>query len=293
MGYRSFAVGKLGVLVVVMVGLVSCGGSAPSPAPKAIVTGSQHGTLTIDGVKRTYRVFWPPSLDQHQPAPLVVSLHPCAPGANGDVDYVHFDDQATAGGFIAVYPNATPCWNDGSGHGPKVDDVGFISGLIDQMAKSFPVNKKRVFVTGVSVGALMTYWLACQLSDRIAAIAAVSGTMPVDDCHPARPVPVLAMNGTADANFPYEGGGPMNGRPIVSVIESWAKRDGCVGDPIQSQHGITKTSLWNQCKGGAVVRLDTVVGGHHTWFGSPFDPVPGEPNANTVVWDFFSKVGIS
>ena len=293
MGNRSFAVGTLGVFVAVAVGLVSCGGSALAPASKAIVTGSQHGSLNISGQKRTYRLFFPPSLDQHKPAALVVSLHPCPAPANPDDDYSHFDDQASAGGFISAYPYAPQCWNDGSGHGPRYDDVGFVSGLIDQVSKNFPVDPKRVFIAGISVGALMSYWLACQLSDRIAAIAAVSGTMPVDDCQPARPVSILAMNGTEDANFPYEGGGPMNGKPILTVIKAWATRNGCTGDPIQSQAGITKTKLWNQCKSGAVVRLDTVVGGHHTWFGSPFNPVPGEPNANTVVWDFFSKVGSS
>ena len=291
MGYRGSAAGQLCVSVFIAMGLTACGGSAP--APKAIVTGSQHGSLTINGLKRTYRLFLPPSLDQHKPAPLVVSLHPCPAPANPDADYTHFDDQASAGGFIAAYPYAPQCWNDGSGRGPNVDDVGFISRLIDQVSKDFPVDQKRVFIAGISIGALMTYWLACQLSDRIAAIAAVSGTMPVDDCQPARPVSILAMNGTEDRNIPYEGGGPMNGKPILTVIKAWATRNGCTGEPVQSQSGITKTSLWSQCKSGAVVRLDTIVGGHHTWFGSPFDPVPGEPNANTVVWDFFSKVGTS
>ena len=98
------------------------------------------GSLTISGQKRTSRLFFPPSLDQHKPAPLVVSLHPCPALANRDDDYAHFDDRASAGGFISAYPYAPQCWNDGSGHGPRYDDVGFVSGL-ETVA---PVIRSRV-----------------------------------------------------------------------------------------------------------------------------------------------------
>jgi poly(3-hydroxybutyrate) depolymerase len=72
-------------------------------------------------------------------------------------------------------------------------------------------------------------------------------------------------------------------------MQRWVSIDGCNSGPSASQSGITKTSIWTGCKAGTVVRLDTVVGGHHTWFGSCFDPVPGEPDANSVVWDFFNR----
>ena len=106
--------------------------------------------------------------------------------------------------------------------------------------------------------------------------------MKLQDCRPARPVSILEMHGTDDGRVAYEGG--------ASAINRWVTLDGCAGNPIQSVSGITKTSIWNGCLGGTVVRFDTVVGGHHTWFGSAYDPVPGEPSSNAVVWGFFNNL---
>lgn len=211
-----------------------------------------------------------------QPVPLVVHLHGCLPGANGDVEAsaTHFDEEAN------------DCWNAGNCC-TNADDVTFISRLLDRLVKDLPINQSRVFATGPSGGGFMSYRLACELSTRFAAIASISGAMVFDNCHPARPVSILEMHGTNDSNVPYDGGGPPRPTPsVAAVIQSWTTLDGCVGNPIQSQTGISNTSVWKECKGGASVRLDTVVGGHHTWFGSSFDPVPGEPNANAVIWDF-------
>jgi polyhydroxybutyrate depolymerase len=279
------------VSVFLTICVASCGGSAATPKASRSSSGVQHASLTIDGQTRTYRLFIPPSLDPKQPAPLVVKLHGCLPGANGDGDAAgtHFDDEATAGRFIAVYPDGlNDCWNGGNCC-TNADDVTFISRLLDRLVKDLPINQSRVFATGVSGGGFMSYRLACELSTRFTAIASISGAMVFDSCHPARPVSILEMHGTNDSNVPYAG--VPNGPPsVAAVIQSWTALDGCVGNPIQSQTGITKTSVWKGCKGGAIVRLDTVVGGHHTWFGSSFDPVPGEPNANAVVWDFFSSL---
>jgi polyhydroxybutyrate depolymerase len=176
---------------------------------------------------------------------------------------------------------------------PVADDVAFISRLIDRLTTDLPIDKSRIFIAGVSGGAFMAYRLACELADRIAGMASVAGAMLVDSCHPTRPVSILEMHGTDDSNVPYDGGAVFNGAAspsVDAVMQSWATLDGCAGNPSQSQNGITKTSAWRGCKAGTTVRLDTVVGGHHTWFGSTIDPVPGEPNANATIWSFFSSV---
>jgi polyhydroxybutyrate depolymerase len=98
----------------------------------------------------------------------------------------------------------------------------------------------------------------------------------------------MEMHGTADAFLPYEGGGRLDAPATLDVVKYWAMVDGCTGDASMSQSGITTTSLWTNCGDAAVVRLDTVTGGHNTWFGSTVDPVPGEPNASQTVWAFFN-----
>jgi polyhydroxybutyrate depolymerase len=307
------------LIAVFLFGSVACGGTVATPtakvSPAPVSTPSpgtiEHASFTVNGTLRLYRVFVPKSLDPNQPPPLVVLLHGCdlMRGSGDEVAAdTHFDEEASAGRFVAVYPDGQisdysvlgrmRCWNAGSCcidnvNTPVADDVAFVSQVLDRVTTDLPIDKTRIFIAGVSAGAFMAYRLACELSGRIAGMASVAGTMLVDSCHPARPVSILEMHGTDDSNVPYDGGAVLNGAPspsVAAVMQSWATLDGCAGNPTQSQSGITKTSAWKGCKGGKIVQLDTVVGGHHTWFGSTIDPVPGEPNANATIWSFFSSV---
>jgi polyhydroxybutyrate depolymerase len=246
------------------------------PSPNASV---QYVSITLDGKLRDYRLFRPPALDYTKPIPLVIALHGSPSEADELASVSRFDDEAAKAGFLAAYPNGCGgSWDASAGS----YDVRFIGRLMDRLESDFRIDTARVFVVGVSYGSFMAYRLACELSSRIAALASVAGAMLSGDCHPTRPVPILEMHGTVDSNVPYARG--------VAAIQQWTMLDGCVGDPIVSQSGITKTSVWNRCQAGTVVGLDTVLGGHHTWFGSDFDPVPGEPNANAVIWSFFSSL---
>jgi polyhydroxybutyrate depolymerase len=307
------------LIAVYLFGSVACGSTVATPTAKAspapVSTPSpgtiEQGSFTVNGTLRLYRLFVPHSINPNQLSPLVVLLHGCD-GMRGSGDEVaadtHFDEEASAGHFVAVYPDGQisdysvlgrmRCWNAGSCcidnvNTPVADDVAFVSQVLDRVTTDLPIDKSRIFIAGVSAGAFMAYRLACELSGRIAGMASVAGAMLVDNCHPARPVSILEMHGTDDSNVPYEGGAVFNGAAspsVAAVMQSWATLDGCAGNPTQSQSGITKTSAWKGCKGGKIVRLDTVVGGHHTWFGSTIDPVPGEPNANATIWSFFSGV---
>jgi len=98
------------------------------------------------------------------------------------------------------------------------------------------------------------------------------------------------MQGTADDKVPFNGGRPRKDSSINAVVQRWTELDGCAGQPTVTQSGITTTSVWSGCHGVAAVRLDKVVGGHHAWFGSTLDPVPGEPDANAVIWSFVSSL---
>ena len=279
--------GWSGLVFALSFGLAACGGSAatltPSPAhsPSAV----QHASLTVNGQQRTYRLFRPPSLDPTSTAPLVLALHGLPSTGDELASITHLNDQAMTSRFIVAYPDGLGGgWNAA---GTGLDDVIFISRLLDRLTGDLRIDRKRVFVAGVSNGGMMAYRLACQLSDRIAAVASVSGTMEFGDCRPTRPVSVLEIHGTDDSSVEYGGGRYPS---VDSVIQQWVTLDGCPGQPAPTVSGITRTSLWKACREGTVVRLDTVQGGHHQWFGSDFDPVAGEPDANAVIWDFFSNL---
>lgn len=295
---------SIGALVL---GATACGGqaaTAPSPssvedcrgstekAPGGVTAnpGVTYVNLTVDGRLRDYRLFQPSGLESSKPFPLVLVLHGSPQDAAGLESIIHFDDEATTAGFLEASPNGCGgFWSYAEG-GPKSVDEDFVAKVINQLESRFAIDKARVFIAAVSAGTWVAYRLACDLSNQITAIASVSGTMKLSDpCQPARPVSILEMHGTLDSQHPWEGGGPHNASPVDAVIQRWTQLDGCAGGPALTQTGITVTSAWT-CQGGAVVRLDKVVGGHHTWFGAPFDPVVGEPNANVLIWNFFNSL---
>jgi polyhydroxybutyrate depolymerase len=275
--------------------VAACGASA-APAGQNTTTGVQHGSISVGGQARTYRLFVPASLPTGQQVPLGLLLHGCGPTDNGDgfAGVTGFDQKASTGGFIAVYPDgAGGCWNSGLCCG-QADDVGFMGHLLDRLESSLPINRKRVFVAGFSGGGALALRLGCQLANRIAGVVSVGGAMVYEDCRPARPVPLLEMHGTADEIAPITGGVLGMPTPAVgSFVQTWARLDGCVGGPLDSRNGITTTSQWAQCASKAVVRLDTIEGGHHTWFGSGIDPIAVEPNATDVAWSFLSNLPTS
>ena len=278
-------------VIAVLAGVVqSCGSAAAAPS-KPVGDSVQHASISVKGDTRTYRLFRPSTLPAGQAVPLLVMLHPCGPDKNGDgqAAFTHFDDVARSGRFIVAYPDGIGgCWN-AEERLDLPDDVGFMRALLTRLTRQLPIDRKRVFMAGISGGAAMSYTSACELANQITAIASVAGAMVFIGCRPARPVSVLELHGTLDNWDP----GPFNSPGVETVVHDWAMIDGCSGDPVVSQAGITKISTWANCKNGTTVQLDAVAGGHHTWFGSSFDPVPGEPDANTVVWDFFKGLAAS
>jgi polyhydroxybutyrate depolymerase len=296
---------KIYLLVAAAIAIAACGSSTPGATASATSSLAssgtvQHKSLNFGGRVRTYRLFRSGSVPAGHLVPLVVLLHGCsASGGSGDemAANTNFDNEAIKIGAIAAYPDAVACWNDGSGRGPSttVDDIGFISQLIKTLSKDQPIDPKRVFLAGFSIGAVMASRVACELSNQVVAIAAVGGRLLRDDpaCHPSQPVSILAMAGTNDMNFPYEGDGPINADSAMEFVHQWALLDQCDPASTLGDTGITTTLSWHSCKNGRIVRLDTVKGGQHTWFGSGNYSVTGEPNANSVIGSFFSGLTAS
>ena len=284
----------LGVSAAVIFGAGACGGSVATRTPSQSPSAIQNATMTFSGELRSYTVFSPLSLDPKKLVPLVVAIHGYTVDSTEMETSSHFDDQATQGGFIVVYPQGlNNSWNAGSccGHNSN-DDVGFIRELIDRLVSGGHVDPKRVFVTGMSNGGAMAHRLACELSDRIAGVASVSGALVTDACNLSRPISVLEMHGTADSLVPFEGGftaGLGHFPSTISFMTRWATLDGCASTPTVTQSGITQISTWSGCRAGTLVVLEAVMGADHSWFG-PGDPLPGEPNATEVVWDFFNHL---
>jgi polyhydroxybutyrate depolymerase len=246
--------------------------------------------MVVDGRYRDYRLFRPPTLVPTVPVPLVIVLHGNVNAAAME-GIIHFQSVATTDRFMTVYPDGcNEDWNDSA----RSYDVDFFNKMLDRLESQFRIDASRIYTIGASAGGVMAYRVACDMAARVAAVASIAGTIWWNDCSPARPIAILEMHGTADEAVPYNGGRiTYHDNPVVPSVEQvaqrWAALDGCSGSPVSSHSGITTTTLWNRCRGQAVVRLDTVIGGHHTWFGSRLDPIPGEPDANPIIWSFLSQ----
>lgn len=307
------------VLAVVTAACGPAGRHPPTTAPPSSGTapapGTASHTLTVDGQKRDYAIHIPAGTGT-APLPLVVQLHGGG-GNNVNIEkQTGFYDLADQDHFLVASPDGTGgpadrllTWNAGwccgSALKNKVDDVAFISAMLDDLEAHYPVDPRRIYVTGFSNGAMMTYRLGCALADRIAAIAPVSGALDLDGCAPSRPVPVLAIHGTADENVPYDGGkGTDEGRrfpsqqdridrSVADSVGFWVKNDGCPTPAAEQHTGSLMRATYRPCAAGSEVVLDTVVGGVHAWpGGQKIRPRAGEPSdaldATAEIWRFFS-----
>ena len=211
-------------------------------------------------------------------------------------------------GFLVAYPDGlNRSWNGEYGAGRaearRVDDVRFTANLLDTISRRFAIDERRVYATGISNGAMLTSLLACELSDRIAAIATVAGSIGVDAdrrCIPSRPVAVLEVHGTEDPLVPFEGGATRGGGNVVGAVaaaQRWARRNGCATAPrLTFERDGVRCESHSECRVGTEVTLCRVHRGGHTWPGGlQYLPraVIGETNravsASTMIWDFFTR----
>jgi polyhydroxybutyrate depolymerase len=226
------------------------------------------------GKTREYRVHVPPGYAPDQATMLVLDFHGYLESNDDIAKISKMDPVSDAHGFIAVYPQGVSnSWNAGSCCGSAsssdLDDVGFVAALLDALEAAYCVDKKRVFSVGFSNGGMLSHRLACELSDRIAAIGPVAGTMAVEACNPTRPVPVIHFHGTSDFVVPYNGGGASQADSVADTIAGWVERNGCkdVEPAVVYQKGDSTCEEYQQCNEGASVRLCTVDGGGHQWPG--------------------------
>ena len=271
--------------------------------------------------------------DLSEPLPLVLNLHGGGGSGSDQAIESEMSPFAREQGFLLVYPTSGRAedgkrrWNSGErqteGRQGTEDDVAYLLDLIDQIGELYPVDPGRIYMTGLSNGAQMTYRFACEAGDRIAAAAAVAGTQVSEPpCTPPVAVPMLILHGTADSFIPFNGGpsipelgaaGSVEDQiAIPAVTEFWAQNNGCTQAPMVSfEQGEVRCEAHRGCTQGAEVQLCTIEGGGHNWPGSEAYPIgrtrfgrvltslvadhwPGhvtqDIDANEAVWSFFQRI---
>ncbi len=284
--------------------------------------GTQTHTLKSVGHDWTYHVHVPKNYDKTKPSPLVLVLH--GAGGNGKIylDRNNWRNQAEKGHFIVVAPDGLPArpnktanfftnprlWNSGQlrplSPRSRVNDIQFFKDLLDNVARQYNIDDQRIYVTGHSNGAGMTFMLGAKLSERFAAIAPGLGLNWINDAAPKHPLPTLYLLGTVDPLIPIKGGesklpwGKRTTPPVSQGIHSWAKALGCSteGKTLSHKNGVKKVQ-YGSGQSGATLTVWYIEGQGHGWPGGKASGLPerligpqaGTVNATEVIWDFFAK----
>lgn len=264
--------------------------------------GAGGGEISIGG-ERPVKMYVPASYDGSKPAPLLVLLH--GYGASGALQELYFTLQphAEERGFLYAVPDGTvdaggkKFWNAtdaccGFGQG-TVDDSAYLSGVIDEIKSKFNVDGKRVYLVGHSNGGFMSYRMACDHADQIAAIVSLAGATYADDtkCTPTEPVAVLQIHGTADDTVLYDGGnfaGVFDYPGAVQSVETWAAHDGCEIAPADGGTLDLESSIAGEESTASVYATGCQPGGHaELWTMAGAGHIPNiSADFRTKVFDF-------
>ncbi len=196
--------------------------------------------VTVGNENRTYLEYLPVNFDpSNEEYSLLVILH----GIGGTSDQMvagGFNDVADTARVIALYPQALnnsfniSAWNNGTFLASSADDIGFMNALFDNYITEYNVAPERIYMSGFSMGSIMSYHLACAMNNRIAAVGCLAGTMATSDiaaCDPDYATPVIHMHGTADGTVPYDGT-PLPSLSLVDqTMDFWQAVHACDADP--------------------------------------------------------------
>lgn len=279
---------------------VGCNAEQPNADPKESSTPNTSAqSIVYNGENRTYIAYIPEAYDNATATPLVLNFHGYGASAQEFMKEADMRQLAATENFMLVYPQGSLLegsshWNacpTGGDNKSSTDDFGFIETLIQDLSSQYNIDQSRIYAAGYSNGAMMAYGLANYKSERIAAVASVSGTML--DCigNPQHPIPVLHLHGTADSVIPYNGDNYY--AAAQNVLDHWIDFNNTRTIPVvssESTSGIPiERYVYDQGDNAVSVEHYKYIGGEHVWFSSTFQ---GQSTAE-LIWSFLSKYDIN
>ncbi|MFC0437805.1 PHB depolymerase family esterase [Kutzneria buriramensis] len=257
-------------------------------------------TITSGGIQRDYLIHVPTSYRPFHPMPVVMAFH----GRKGDGSDIAAFSGIDSLDAIAVYPVGAKgeadqrAWESAPYAAVGVDDVKFVSDLLDHLQGTLCVDPNRIFATGKSNGAGFVALLACQLPLRIAAFGTIAGAYypgTTTGCDTSPPAPIVDFHGTADPTIAYDGdvshGVPTP--PLMVWAQGKADHNHCTATPEQTNIGTDVIEFaWTGCAQHENVTHYRILGAGHTWPGELVDSGPGSATqtikATQVIWNFFT-----
>lgn len=287
----------------------ACGKNNSEPPPPKVYRFSE--TITVDGRVRTYTLQLPSNYYEAAGFSLVIAMHG---GGGTGVQFEatsRLSEKANTAKFIVVYPDGVKStgplglqtWNAGTccdyARDNNIDDVKFIRELINKLVSNYKINAKKIYATGHSNGGMLSYRLACEMADKIAAIAVSSCSMGLTSpCNASRPVPVLHVHSLLDSKVPYTGGVGISNAyfpPLDSVLNVWSLKNVCLSPSqvVVNNSGYTFTK-WSNCSNNVTIQYYLTKDGGHAWAGGLPSSANGDTpstavSTNDLLWDFFQQ----
>jgi polyhydroxybutyrate depolymerase len=267
----------------------------------------KNSSVSFGGLNRTYILHIPANYDPHRSYPLMVVFHGSG-GTGAEMEHTSdFDAVADQNGFFVAYLDSVGAKWVMTGAN---NDITYSEKLIQTIENAYPIDQKRVYISGFSQGGGMVEQLACNFTANLAGAADVSENLnPASEsgCLPSQPIKFILFHGTADPISPYNGGpSAISGGTTYSAEQTaqfWAKNDGCASVPTTAQiadklnDGSTVTDnkqVWSGCKGNTNVVFYTIKGGGHTWPGNfsgamTYGPTSENLNASQIIWQTLTQ----
>lgn len=257
--------------------------------------GATTGELQHQGRQRSYYIYTPKSYNPKRPMPLVLAFHGSGSQGKDLASSTGFNQLAERQGFIIAYPDGIDRrWDVASNPLWGVNDVSFVSTLINHLKQIRNIDTRRIYAAGVSNGGFLVQRLACEPNSKIAAFGSVVATMPgevKEFCNSKRPISMLMINGTKDNKVPWAGA-KLFGYSILSVPDSinfWRQHNGCTANEVKrSLNKRVDISRYSNCRGGTEVELVTLKGAGHV-FPRGGGGTSQLINASQEIWNFFKR----
>lgn len=293
--------------------------SAPLASREVKEKIKKPGTYTyvfnFQNIDRYYKVHLPLSYNPEKPIPVIFAFH----GGGGNMEIqstnrfyklISFSERQ---GVVLVFPNGhspfksgkLATWNAGNCCGQardqKIDDVGFIRELYQNLRQQIKTESKKVYAIGMSNGAMMSYRLACEASDLFKAIGAVAGTDNTIDCLPIKPVSILHIHATNDEHVNYQGGRGKKAASqdvvpeftsVEGTLNKWKEILQCKGDfKVSRPKKELEIHELKGCQSGSQIKHIKLSDGGHSWPGGVKPKGKDETSklisANDEIWKFF------